>query len=1464
MHDGGARGSAVGTAIDTVREGPLRDANGPPQTVALTLAAVDRTFVTEDEFIAAVEMQLSGEPFASAMGRRLDGYSRTYSCSTDECQASLYVDSTGDGRAVAMVDLAGFSAAIESYEYSKQPMNNVAFESGAGTSLLFGPVLNPTSASGASALRLAQTWFVHMGGASNVSSRFASTSEAGVHGLGWPGLWPTLQPFSSWNPAIQPTHETGCRLSSDDSRGSRGSVLSNQYECDYTTLNLPHRQAQVSMTIGPGASGWSAWKEALWTLNYLQSMHGSKEQAVAAVAPRLLTKVGLPGNAVVGNLFPGTYLGSSSIEGFQAGNFIEILDNQAAQWLSQLTTSDGATLGGFAALSDALAYDPRSALRWFPSSIKVTEAPDPSGFPRPVSYAIAAADSRLLDLAGLLGAFSTVYALTDRANLAVGGSQPVMAYFDGDPFPVQNQTPTGAATLHDRALAMIRVAVVNMDRMHVDPASGIFVDTSGFSGGHAARGTTLSADVAAYTLMSLRTARRALDSQLTLYGNTRPDTHGIPSPLDRFPLAGGLSFSERLDQLIASLARLFEEKLTTADGRAYAGWDVTRAAPTDDGSSLEAHAAAIRGLLLAYLATGATLYRDRAARVFARLESSFYDPAARVYRTAAGDRSAQITFTPRLFGLLQGALRDLYELVGVLPGQSIGPLLEDRFGRLNKLVLNGWDDRNGDGIVEWPSECAGLGVGPDGQPLGLGGLQMAERALSGETGSMPDAPGGQRIVATDREHDCVPEISAVGLPSALAASVTFALVPWSPAHEGQVLRDGTWVGARQPPQERWGAGVRRAAPVRALPSPEPAVPTTTVLPARQATQTHSSAMTLSPDHARLFVAHPDADSVTFVDLATRTIAREVLLASARPAMSAAGRYEPAVEPRALALDSKGATLYVTGQRSGRLYAVNAATGATEGDVAVCAEPVGVLVSADDARVYVACSQDDEVLELRAEDRSLAAMAACPRKPWALAWGADGDTLLATHFLGPGVSAFSTSPLSLKASWTLPDGPKQRTPTDPTEPHGQVRGLYDALVRPGTSELWVAHLMLGTDTPQPALDFRQTVFPSLSILGPEGRQLARLSVRSNPGDGEAFGDVVSGPHALAFSDDGALAFVVDSNSEDVLIVDAAHRVESQIVRPLPGHMPESIVSAGGTIYVQERNTEDVVAFRVSRDSAGVTVVPDGLPFPSLSSDPMPGHLRLGQRLFYSANSDDLPVTQDHWVACASCHLEGRSDAVTWLFAQGPRDTPSNAGGLLDTGFLFRTADRTKVQDYWRTINVEQGGHFQLTDPKQARLLDALADFVNQAIPTPVAPSMDAAHALWGTDLASLRARGETVFAELGCPSCHTGRAKTDSAGGNAGRLLDGRVVLHDVGTCATGSFPDVAHKDIAGHDRAACAFDTPALRGLVDSAPYFHDGSATTLIDVLPTMLRAAAGTRGTPVVLSADQQTSLVEYLRSL
>jgi DNA-binding beta-propeller fold protein YncE len=646
-------------------------------------------------------------------------------------------------------------------------------------------------------------------------------------------------------------------------------------------------------------------------------------------------------------------------------------------------------------------------------------------------------------------------------------------------------------------------------------------------------------------------------------------------------------------------------------------------------------------------------------------------------------------------------------------------------------------------------------------------------------------------------------------------------------------------------------------------------------------QSHSNAVAVSPDGAVLFVVHPDADSVSAIDLATRTIKSEIRLAAAPAAGSitctagsCTGRFDPAVMPRALALDSSGATLYVTGERSGRVYAVDTAQGTVRSSDVVCSEPAGVVVSVDDASVYVACSQDDEVLEVDAASLAVESTVVTPRKPWGLGWAADGKTLLATHLLGPGVSGIGTSPFALTATWSVPDrGPE----TDPTEPHGQVRGIYDVVARPGSNELWVAHLMLGTDTPEPTLVFNNTVFPALSILdGTSGSQLARLSVQANnagPGDNGAFGDVVSGPRAVTFSGDGKYAFVTDTDSEDLLVVDATQRIEATVVRPLPGHMPEGVVWYGGEVYVQERNTEDVVAFKIDETATGVVVTQDGAPFKTLATDPMPSPLRLGQQLFFSANSDELPITQNHWVACATCHVEGRSDAVTWLFAQGPRDTPSNAGGMLSTGFLFRTADRSKVEDYWQTIDLEQGGDFH-PGVAQNPFLDAIAEYVNYALPVPVPPSTDEMHQTLGAALAAVRSQGETVFNRVGCSTCHNGPFKTDSGSGNpsldlsgpiVSALTPGGVLLHDVGTCVTdGPWPDVAHDDIDGDPRPSCAFDTPALRGMTDSAPFLHDGSAATLEDVLPVMLRASTPAGGAAPTLGPSDQTALIEYLRSL
>ncbi|HEY1954529.1 MAG TPA: c-type cytochrome [Polyangiaceae bacterium] len=614
---------------------------------------------------------------------------------------------------------------------------------------------------------------------------------------------------------------------------------------------------------------------------------------------------------------------------------------------------------------------------------------------------------------------------------------------------------------------------------------------------------------------------------------------------------------------------------------------------------------------------------------------------------------------------------------------------------------------------------------------------------------------------------------------------------------------------------------------------------------------HSSAMAITHDGATLYVVNPDADSVSVVDTAGRTLSREVLLGASHPELDGSGNFAPAVMPRALALSPDEKTLYVPGERSGALHVVDVASGAVTKSVPLCSEPVGVLVSQDGASVFAACSQDDSVVRVDTASMTVAARVAVGTEPWALAASSDGKTLFATQFLTAQVTPIDVASFTAKSPMLVPDVAPRG---DKRLAHGQPRGFYDAETRPGTSELWVVGALLATDTAQPDLDFESTAFAELSVLNADGSLQRTLSINAQDvaGTNGAISDVVSGPHTVVFTRDGAFALVVNTNSEDVLVMDAAQHVESSLLHPLPGHQPEAIVFSPDEThaYLQERNTNDVVVLDVTRSATGMILAVDGAPIATLASDPMPATMRLGQHLFYSANSDEYPITKNHWISCATCHMEGRSDAVTWRFAQGPRDTPTNAGGTIGTGFLFRTADRQKVQDYWRTINTEQGGNFDPNVPAEATLLDAIENYVDHGIPLPIAPTTDPQKV----------AQGQTVFQNNGCNGCHSGPRFTDSGAGNATLDLTGPVILHDVGTCVTsGPFNDVAHTDIDNDARAACMFDTPSLNGVSSSPPYFHDGSAATLADAASRML---SGTGKGP--LSQEDLDALVEYLRSL
>jgi mono/diheme cytochrome c family protein len=106
-------------------------------------------------------------------------------------------------------------------------------------------------------------------------------------------------------------------------------------------------------------------------------------------------------------------------------------------------------------------------------------------------------------------------------------------------------------------------------------------------------------------------------------------------------------------------------------------------------------------------------------------------------------------------------------------------------------------------------------------------------------------------------------------------------------------------------------------------------------------------------------------------------------------------------------------------------------------------------------------------------------------------------------------------------------------------------------------------------------------------------------------------------------------------------------------------------------------------------------------------------------------------------------------------------------------------------------------------------------------------------------AGAAARGKTVF-DANCASCHVNGRLTDNNNG----------VLH--AASETGMDSTYAARTTQKRYR------TTPLRGLWQHAPYFHDGSAKTLDDVVDHYVRVRA------LQLRGSQKRDLVQYLKSL
>lgn len=599
----------------------------------------------------------------------------------------------------------------------------------------------------------------------------------------------------------------------------------------------------------------------------------------------------------------------------------------------------------------------------------------------------------------------------------------------------------------------------------------------------------------------------------------------------------------------------------------------------------------------------------------------------------------------------------------------------------------------------------------------------------------------------------------------------------------------------------------------------------------------SSAIAITSDGLTLLTANPDSNSITLVDAVSRTVLSEITVG---------------VDPRCVAVNADGSLAYVSNRGSRSLSVVNLSSQLVIATLETGYRPYGVVSSPDGRWVYLAEQGEGRVIAIDAA--SLEVMKSYPTapRPSGLAISADGHRLYVTHLLDKTVTILIVQPFTnyLPLAWqgglSVDQHPAPSTAVQPgmlqDEPVFPPATLslwpdsnlaQSAVISPDEQRLFIPHTR--SNTGNRALTFDTTVFPLISIVGMEfqqhlvGQQLD-LGTLDPPGVGL--------PFDAAFTPDGQELWVVNAASNNLSVINLTQK---QLVAHIPvGDNPRGIVLApdGSAAFVNNTLAGTVSVI----DTSSYTVTEMIM----VTHIPLPPTLLNGKRLFNS--SADPRLARARWISCNTCHFEGEHDGRTWFFGfAGPRNTTS-LFGMIETYPLRWSGEWNESADAEfanRKENFGSGlidGEMYCTlappdcvqqPPNQGRSydLDSLAEYIDSLV-IPLSP----AHAQ-GQPLSPAELRGQTLFLNpvLGCVACHPPPLYTD-------------LQMHNVGTATI-------------DEKIGTAYDTPSLRGLYMSAPYFHDGSALTLYAALT---RPSPNSEHDVMLLSEAEIQDLIAFLLAL
>lgn len=605
--------------------------------------------------------------------------------------------------------------------------------------------------------------------------------------------------------------------------------------------------------------------------------------------------------------------------------------------------------------------------------------------------------------------------------------------------------------------------------------------------------------------------------------------------------------------------------------------------------------------------------------------------------------------------------------------------------------------------------------------------------------------------------------------------------------------------------------------------------------------------------------------------------------------AAAGVAEPWLSPNCLVATKDGRWLYVACKTGKKVLLVDTSNKGVAGAIELPGEPEGMVLSADERQLWVCCGVAPGVIAvIDIERRQVSKTVQAGHSPWAIVPSPKGQN---TAFV---CDRFRNEVrlLDIASGKILNVSPVQREPVAAVlTPDGKfllVANLLHSGVANSTNVAAVVSV-LNAETGAAVKELRLPVGSgSLNAisLSPDGRyavvthivsrfylpttQLDRGWVNTNAKtiidtqrmevvNTVLLDDVDRGaanPWGAGWSADGKWLVVAHAGAHEISIIDfpalmaklaalpksLAADAPTDYTRtpgvqadvpsdlaflaglrrrvPLPQAElgPRSVCVIGSTVWVANYFSDSVASLDLLRTNATWQLLRLQPPQP-LSAK------RKGEMYFHDAR-----ICFQGWQSCASCHPgDGRVDALNWdLLNDGignPKNNkslllahstpPAMSRGVRETG---EEAVRAGIQHILLTVQ----------PPEVGESLDA---YLKSLKPVP-SPSLS------NPELAGAISRGKKLFesSKVGCAECHPPGLHTD-------------LKSYDVGT--VGQF-----------DKPEDAFDTPTLVEVWRTAPYLHDGSAATILELLGP--RNREDKHGRTSALSPAQLRDLAEYVLSL